>query len=37
MEAAMISKPEDRFVLPVSLTVGSHVLRHSGRRFRCHA
>ncbi|WP_143324338.1 hypothetical protein [Caulobacter sp. FWC2] len=37
MEAPMISKTEDRFVLPVSLTVGSHVLRHSGCRLRRHA
>ncbi|MBO9546686.1 hypothetical protein [Caulobacter sp.] len=37
MEATMISKTEDRFVLLVSLTVGSHVLRHSGCRFRRHA
>ncbi|AZS20555.1 MULTISPECIES: hypothetical protein [unclassified Caulobacter] len=37
MEAPMISKTEDRFVLSVSLTVGSHVLRHSGFRRRRHA
>ena len=33
----MISKTEDRFVLPVSLTVGSHGLRHPGLYFRRHA
>ncbi len=33
----MISKLEDRFVLPVSLTVGSNVLHHLGFRFRRHA
>ncbi|MCY1648586.1 hypothetical protein OVA11_16385 [Caulobacter sp. SL161] len=37
MEAPMISKTEDRFVLPVSLTVGLHVLHHPGFRFRRHA
>lgn len=33
----MISKTEDRFVLPVSLTVGPYVLHHPGFRFRRHA
>lgn len=34
----MISKTEDRFVLPVSLFVDAHArLRHPGFRFRRHA
>ncbi|MCA0358184.1 MAG: hypothetical protein LCH78_15285 [Proteobacteria bacterium] len=37
MEAPMISKTEDRFVLSVSLTLGSHVLHHPGFRRRRHA
>ncbi|AHI88575.1 hypothetical protein EIB18_13715 [Caulobacter vibrioides] len=37
MEAPMISKTEDRFVLPVSLTVGLHVLHHPGFCRRRHA
>ncbi|WP_297509225.1 hypothetical protein [uncultured Caulobacter sp.] len=37
MEAPMISKTEDRFALPVTLTVGSHGLHHPGLRRRRHA
>jgi hypothetical protein len=33
----MISKTEDRFVLPASLTMGSHVSYHPGFRRRRHA